>query len=288
MKLDAIKQVLTFQAFRPDPDDPDTAIAARMAGKRYLCLNICRGHVAWRAVDRKGKYVSSGQADGEFGDVAAQLAEDWHSQSDGGWVLVSVNNRFVLTLESNLSRKPGAERLIRSNARAVIGTKYDRTKRYAVHHHPESSGSLLLACEESLVKTIEDVLQGLGFKPARIACGLYAMVEDWLRRQTSSGGAKKDFVLVACCDGSVCVLSQKKGQWSELRARGGFYAGDDPEPVVALAAPIINGSGAGVQIFLLHDRPGSVFALSLLARLESHGASDVTEVDGLWNVLTRN
>jgi hypothetical protein len=288
MKLDSIKQVLTFQAFRPDPDDPDTPVAVRMAGRRYVCVNISKGHVSWRGVDRKGKMVGGGQVEGEFADVVSQLAEEWHGHSDGGWVVVSINNRFVLTLESNLSRKPGSERLIRSNARAVIGAKHDRTKRYAVYHHPETSSSLLLACEDSLVKTIEDSLEGLGLKPARVSCGLFSMVEDWLRRHFAAGGAKKDFVLVACCDGSICVLSQKKGQWSELRARGGFYAGEDAEPVVALAAPLINGSGAGSPIYLLHDRPGTMFSSSLLERLESHGAKDVTEPEMLWSALTQN
>jgi len=115
MKTDALRQVLSFQAFRPDPDDPSSPIPQRMAGKRVLCLNISKGRVSWRGVDRKGKFVSAGQADGEFSDVLSQSVDEWQGLADGGWVIVSINNRFVLTLESNLSRKPGTESLIRTN-----------------------------------------------------------------------------------------------------------------------------------------------------------------------------
>ena len=288
MKSEALKQVLTFHAFRPDPDDPSTPVAGRMVGKRYLCVNISKGRVSWRGVDRKGRFVSVGAMDGEFAEVLPQVSEEWHGLSDGGWINVSLNNRFVLTLESNLSRKPGTESLIRSNARAVIGAKYDRGKRYAIHHNPETSASLLLACEESLIRTIEDSLEAAGFKSMRIACGLFAMVEDYLRRQNQAGGPKRDFVLIACCDGSTCVMSQRKGQWSELRARGGFFTGVDIEPIMNIAAPLINGSGSGVPIVLLHDQLGGPLAEGLLARLQPHGAVDVTQPDHLWMVLTQN
>lgn len=288
MKTEALRQVLTFQAFRPDCDDPASPVAHRMAGKRYLCLNINKGRVVWRAVDRKGRFGAAGQADGEFSEVLSQHGEEWHGLADGGWVNVSINNRFIVTLELNLSRKPGTESLIRTNPRAVVGAKYDRSKRYAIYHHPETSASLLLTCEDSLIRNIEESLQSSGFKVARLCCGLFAMMEDYLRRQHQSGGVKKDFVLIACCEGSISVLSQKKGQWSELRARGGFYSGDDIDPVMSIAAPLINGSGAGVPIVVLHDQQGGQFAQNLYERLAPHGAVDVTQEEHLWMVLTQN
>jgi len=259
-----------------------------MVGKRFLCLNISKGRVSWRGVDRKGKFAAGGQADGEFPEVLSQAVDEWQGLADGGWVVVSINNRFVLTLESNLSRKPGTESLIRSNPRAVIGVKYDRGKRYAIHHNPETSASLLVACEDSMVKTIEDSLEAAGFRALRVSCGLFAMVEDYVRKQAQSGAVRRDFVLIACCDGSTCVLSQKKGQWSELRARGGFYTGSDIEPIMNIAAPLINGSGAGVPIVLLHEQPNTPLATALFARLQPHGAVDVTQSDHLWMVLTQN
>ena len=32
----------------------------------------------------------------------------------------------------------------------------------------------MLACEDSMVKVSEDVLRGIGMKPARVCCGLHA------------------------------------------------------------------------------------------------------------------
>jgi len=139
-----------------------------------------------------------------------------------------------------------------------------------------------------MVKTIEDSLEASGFKVMRISCGLFAMVEDYLRRQHQSGAARRDFVLIACCDGSVCVVSQKKGQWSELRARGGFYAGSDIEPIMSIAAPMINGSGPSVPIVLLHEQPNTPLAMALLSRLQPHGAVDISQTEHLWMVLTQN
>ncbi len=291
MKLDDIKDVLTFQAFRPDPDDSGAAVPKRLIGKRFLTINVSKGHVSWRGVDRKGALTQTGRLDGEFMNVASEMADEWRSATDGGWVVLSLNNRFIITLESNLSRKPGAERMIRANPRSVIGTKYDRGKRYAIHHNPETSASLLLACEESMIKSVEDSLLDNGLKPARISCGLFAMVEDYLRREhvARKGGVGKDFVLLACCDGSVCILVQKKGQWSELRCRGGLYLGEDVEPVINIATPLLNGIEPGSSsIVLLHDLPGSAFSQKLFERLQGYGALDVTQPDHLWMVLTQN
>ncbi len=290
MKLDDIKDVLTFQAFRPDPDDSSAAIPKRLAGKRFLSINVGKGQVSWRPVDRKGVIGQGGHLDGEFMSVASEMADEWRSLTDGGWVVLSLNNRFMITLESNLSRKPGADRMIRANARAVIGTKYDRSKRYAIHHNPETSASLLLACEESMIKTIEDALLDNGLKPARVACGLFAMVEDYLRRQHDArkGSVGKDVVLLACCDGSVCVLVQRKGQWSELRSRSGVYSGGDIEPLMTIATPLLNGMEPGSSIVLLHDQPGTAFAQNLYAHLQPYGAEDVTQPNHLWMVLAQN
>ena len=284
MKFEDIKDVLTFQAFRPDPDDSSAPIPKRFAGKKYLMVNVSKNHVSWRPVDRKGKIGSGGIMEGEFLDIVSQMADEWRSLTDGGWILLSINNRFIITLESNMSRKPGSEKMVRSNPRAVIGSKFDRSKRYAIHHNPETSASILLACEDAMLKTLEDAVYENGLKTARVSCGIFAMVEDYLRREHAArkGNIAKDFVLMACCDGSVCILAQKKGQWSELRSRSGLYSRTDVEPVMNIATPLLNGAEPGSSIILLHDQPGSAFAQSLFERLQPYGAVDVTQADHLW------
>jgi hypothetical protein len=55
-----------------------------------------------------------------------------------------------------------------------------------------------------------------------------------------------------------------------------------------IAAPLINGSGAGVPIVLLHEQPNTPLAMALLELLQPHGAVDVTQPEHLWMVLTQN
>jgi len=290
MKLSDIKDVLTFQAFRPDPDDSTAPVNKRLIGKKYLCLNINKDSISWRQVDRKGHFGQSGIVLGQLKEALAEHADEWRGLTDGGWVVVSLNNRFFITLESNMSRKPGSETTIRTNARSVIGSKYDRNKRYAIHHNQETSASMLLSCEDSLVRGIEDSLKQAGFQIARISCGLFAMVEDYVRREHDSrdGGSGQDFTLIACCDGSVCVLAQKGGQWTDLRSRPSLYTEDDVQPVLSIASPVLSGIDATSKLVVIHDQQGTDTSRQLLDLLQTRGAEDLTQEDHLWAVLTNN
>ncbi len=48
MKLKDIKDVLTFAAFRPEPDDSSASWSKRFPKKRSLLLNIGRETVSWQ------------------------------------------------------------------------------------------------------------------------------------------------------------------------------------------------------------------------------------------------
>lgn len=289
MKMQAFRDVLSFQAFKPDPDDSNAPVSKRLKGKRYVILNVSRAHVSWRSVDRKGNFDRAGKVSGEFLDVLGQMSSEWLAMTDGGWVVLSLNNRFVITQEANLSRKPDAEKIIRTNPKSIIGAKYDRGRRYSLFHHPETSASLLLACEDAMVGSYEDALAKTGLKPVRICCGLFAMVEDYLRRlYANAGDSRKDFVLLACCDGSACVLANKGGHWSELRSRSGLYGEGDLAPIANLVAPVLNGVDEGTGIVLLHDEKDTDFAKTLVEQLVSSGAIDVTQPDHLWTVIGKN
>lgn len=280
---------MSFQAFKPDPDDSDAPIPSRLQGKRFVIISVSRAHVTWRSVDRKGNLDRSGKVEGDFMDVVNQMAAEWMSMTDGGWVVLSLNNRFIITQEANLSRKPGSERIIRTNPKSIIGAKYDRSRRYAMYHHPETSGSLLLACEDSMLKSYEDALSKHGLKPARICCGLFGMVEDYLRRLYAGDAEKcKDFVLLACCDGSACVLVSKGGQWAELRSRSGLYSDDEIEPLANMVAPVLNSVEEGTGVVLLHDEQETEFARTLQEQMSSIGVIDVTQPDHLWRIVGRN
>ena len=175
--LDEIKNVLSFAAFKADPDDSAVPWGKRFEARKSLLINVSRGAVSWRAVNKRGKFEEGGVHEGELADAAPQRAEEWRGLVENGWCSVSVNHRFIISIENNLMRGDNCVSLLRTNPRAVLGPKYDRGKRYAICHHPETTASLLLAVEESLVKVTEDVLKSVHLRPGRVCCGMFAMLE---------------------------------------------------------------------------------------------------------------
>src|SRR5687767_10389253 len=99
--LEDIKGVLSFSAFRPDPDDVEIPWAKRFAGRRSLLLNVNRTHTSWRSLNKKARFQEVGSQDGEFAEIAPARAEEWRALTEGGWVNVSLNSRFIISLENN-------------------------------------------------------------------------------------------------------------------------------------------------------------------------------------------
>lgn len=190
MEFKDIKDVLTFVAFRPEPDNPRFTWQQRFPKRKNVIINISRGRCSWAFVNRKGLIESTAEADGEFTVVASQMADSWRSGSEDGWIGVSLNNRFIITLEHNLSRKKGWQEELQLNPKSILGTKYDRTKRYAIHHNPETSASLVMACVDSMVKAIEESLRNHNLRPARICSGLFATTAHLLNRIADDPGLK--------------------------------------------------------------------------------------------------
>ena len=289
MKTQDIKDVLTFAAFRPDCDDSTSPLDRRMLGKRYLLLNLSRDKVSWRAVGRKGEFEDTGSAEGDLKEIAAQMAEEWKGLTDNGWCAVSINNRFVISLENNLSRRAGYQKMIRTNPKAVLGAKCDRAKRYAIHHNPETSASILLACDNSLIKSTEELLTSFGLKPARVSCGLFGMVCKYLDGVASSPDKEKlqNLILVVCCEGSVLVMRQKQGQWTELRARSGVYQ-DDIAPVAQLTSPFFQDLDPATPVVFINDRQETPFAQRMLDGLKNFTMINATDPDHLWTVIGKD
>lgn len=289
MLLDEIKSVLSFGAFRPDADDPNVSWAKRFENRKSLLLNISRSQTSWRSINRKGKFEEGGVQDGEFADIAPQRAEEWRSMCDGAWCVVSVNNRFIISLENNLMRGDNCVSLLRTNPRAVLGPKYDRGKRYAICHHPETTASMLLACEEALVKVSEDVLKTIGLRPGRVCCGLFAMMEYAIHSICSSkqGSNPGSFVLVGACEGSVAALAQQDGQWKDLRCRSGLGV-EAVETALQIISPLVAKAPPGTPVFFISDGQDQKFRQDLMAQLEKVGAKDLTQEDLLWKILGAN
>lgn len=286
MLLEEMKSVLSFAAFRPDVDDADIPWAKRFEGRKSLLINIGRNQTSWKAVDKKGRLEDGGVQEGEFADIAPQRAEEWRGMTDNGWCSISVNHRFIISLESNMMRGENCISLLRSNPRAVLGPKFDRGKRYAISHHPEAATSMLLAVEDSMVKVTEDVLKTIGLRPARVCCGLFAMMEHTVQNLAGDGrnSAPSSFVLIASCEGSIAALCQQDGQWKDFRCRSGLGM-EMVETTLQIVSPLVAKAPPGTPVFYVSDGQDEKFRSELMPHLEKVGARDLTEPDLLWQIV---
>ncbi len=286
MLLDEIKSVLTFAAFKPEPDDASVSWTKRFEGRRTLLINVSRSQTSWRAIDKKNRLEEGGVMEGEFSDIAPQRADEWRQMADGGWCCVSVNNRFIISLENNMMRGDNSLGLLRTNPRAVLGPKYDRGKRYAMCHHPDTTSSMLLACEESMVKVTEDVLKNIGLRTGRVCCGLFALLEHAVDELyvAKRGGVPPDAALIAACEGSLAVLMQQEGQWKELRCRSGMGP-DAVETSLQIITPLLQKLTQGSPVYFISDGQDLKFRSEIMAHLERLNATDMTQDDLLWRIL---
>ncbi len=288
MEFKDIKDVLTFAAFRPEPDNPRFTWQQRFPKRKSLIVNISRGRCSWASINRKGLVENTAEADGEFVEIAAQMADAWRTSTEDGWIGISLNNRFIIGLEHNLSRKKGWQEELRLNPKSILGTKYDRTKRYAIHHNPETSASLVMACDDSMVKAIEEAMRSHNLRPARICSGLFAMTAHLLNRIAADNALKsQDIVAVVWLEGSLCVVRQKNGQWQDLRCRSGIAPGDDAT-VAQMVRPFLEKAEPSTRVLLMEDRKGGGFSSDYLPRFGNLHVTDVTEEHNLWNLLARH
>lgn len=287
MEFKDIKDVLTFAAFRPEADNPNFVWPHRFPKRKSVLVNISRGKVAWAFVNRKGRIEDVSEADGEFAEIAGQMGDHWLANTEDGWVGVSLNNRFIISLEHNLSRKKGWEQELRQNPKSVLGTKHDRAKRYALHHNPETSASLMMACDDSMIKSIEEAMRARNLRPARICVGLFAMTASMLNRIASDSSlAKQDLIVVTWLENSLCVIRQKGGQWQELRCRSGLQPNDEAT-VSQMLRPFVDSANAETRVLLMEDKNNGDFSKSYLPLFGNLNVTDVTEDYNLWNILAR-
>ncbi len=291
-QLEELKNVLTFAAFRPDADDPNIIWNKRFAKSRSLLLNVSRTQTSWRAINKRGRYQEAGSENGDLTEVARLHAEEWRGLTDSGWCSVSLNNRFIISLENNLSRRENQAELLRLNPKAVLGAKCDRGKRYAIYHHPSTTSSLLMACDDAFVKIAEDTLRGSSLRAGRICCGLFAMMEAKLTEIYTLGKpeAHGNFLLIALCEGSIAALIQQNGQWTDLRCRSGVGV-DSVDAMVQIVSPLAQKIPPGTPVLFLHDGVNKTFATEMLQNLQQNSqvdAQDITIEDQLWSTIGQN
>jgi hypothetical protein len=284
--LEDIKGVLSFAAFRPDPDDSDITWTRRFNARRSLLINVSRTHTSWRGINKRGKFQESGAQSGELAEIASGRAEEWKALTEGGWVNVSLNHRFIISLENNMSRREGYRGLLQSNPKAVIGAKCDRGKRYALYHHPHTTSSILMACDDTAVKSVEETLRVSGLKAGRICCGLFALLEQKLSEiyRSDKPEARGSFVMIATCEGSLAALVQQDGQWTDLRCRTGVGA-DGIDAMIQIIAPMVQKVPQGTRVYYVHDGNDEKFSSAMMAQIEQIGGKDISVTDQLWECI---
>ncbi|MFN0125941.1 MAG: hypothetical protein ACKV19_04550 [Verrucomicrobiales bacterium] len=294
MKLKDIKNVLNFEAFHPEPDDSSAPWAKRFPKKRTVLVNISRKRLTWRLMEKDGSLGEVSEVEGETKEALTQVSHEWKELTDGGWCAVSLNSRFVVSLEVNLSRRKGLEDLLRTNAKAALGAKAERGKRYQLTHNPESNTSLLLACEEDAIIKTEALFREHGLSVGRVCVGAYAMLlelVDQVREArrvhlAQNPDAPTGSVLMAAfCDGSLCALGQQEEQWTKLRSRTDLFTEEDLTPAADLLLPMIEESGPETHVLVMHDNPRPGFADLLRTRFSGLKVSDVTVPHQLGKVL---
>ena len=159
-----LKSILNFSAFRPEPDDPSASWKKRFPAEKTVFFGLGRAALSWREIGRSGTpgELESVRADPK--EILVQSGEHIKALTERGWCAVSLSTRYVISLETNLSRRSGSEEMLKSNARGVLGGRYERGKRYALTHNPETNSSILLTFDEDQTRKTEGMFTEAGFR----------------------------------------------------------------------------------------------------------------------------
>lgn len=247
--------------------------------------------MAYSVVDKKGEKVEGDSARGELKEVFTELGPTIKDLAVDGWCMVSLDSRYVISVESNLSRKKGSEEALKKDPRSVLHSRYEKGKRYAVNHNPENNSSILLTMDEENVKKTEALLKEQKLKAGRMCCGTYVLLRHALVATNTKKGSEAPFsaLYLACCHGSVCALMQESDNWLELRSRPDlFEPGGDIAPLVELLRPFEEKLGPDRGIVVACDEPVEGLTEKLAELFPGRPVNDLTEPGLLVRLLYQN
>jgi|688.fasta_scaffold07474_17 hypothetical protein len=284
--LGQVKAVLNFSAFRPEPDDPSASWRSRFPKKTTALLHVGRNRLDYCLVDAKGEVTPGEEKDGDYKEVFKELGPVIKSSSHDGWCAVSLDTRHVISIETNLSRKKGSEEALRKEPRSVLHARYEKGKRYAVTHNPETNSSLLLAMDEENIKKVEGFCKEQQLKIGRMCCGTYVLLRHALAATNTKKGSEAPFsaLYIICCQGSVCALLQEKDNWMELRSRPDLFT-DDLQPFLELLTPFGERLSPGASVVLACDEPVEGLPEKVAALFPGNPLNDLTEPGLLAKIL---
>jgi hypothetical protein len=284
-----LKSILNFSAFRPEPDDPSAAWRKRFPAERTVQFGIGRARLSWRGISRSGKPTEMEFVKAEPREALTQASDHIKSLADHGWCMVSLNTRYVISLETNLSRRTGSEELLKTNPRTILGGKYERGKRYAVTHNPETNSSILLTFDEDQTRKTESMFSESGFRVGRVCCGAYVLLRHALAETNKTKGSEQPFssFYIICSEGAVCALVQDQDRWMELRSRTDVYE-EDLGPITDLLSPFHARLSPDIGITLACDEPLPELANRLAAAFPGRTVNDLSEPGLLSSLLVKN
>jgi len=287
--LDQAKAVLNFSAFRPEPDDPSATWRSRFPKKTTALVHVGRSNVSFCLVESSGEVIPGEEKQGDYKEVFKGLGPAIKGASHDGWCSISMDTRYVISIETNLSRKKGSEEALRKDPRSVLHARYEKGKRYAVLHNPETNSSLLLTMDEENIKKIEDACKQQQLKIGRMCCGTWVLLRHALVATNTKKGSESPVsaLYISCCRGSVCALLQEKDNWMELRSRPDLFT-DDLQPLVELIAPFAERLSSQSTIVLICDEPVDGLAQKVAAAFPGHALQDMTEPSLLAKLLLGN
>jgi len=287
--LQHVKSVLNFSAFRPEPDDPLASWKSRFPDKTTALLHAGRTSLSYSLISPKGESIAGEEKRGDYKEVLAELGPVIKAAAHEAWCAVSLDTRYVISVETNLSRKKGSEEALSRDPRSVLHSRYERGKRYAVTHNPETNSSLLLTIDEENIKKLEVLCREQQLRIGRMLCGTYVLLRHMLTLENTKKGSENPVsaLFIACCRGSVCALLQEKDNWMEVRSRPDLFE-QDIQPLVDLLAPFAEKLSPGAPIVLACDQPVAGLAEKVTALFPGHEIKDLTEPGLLTALIADN
>ena len=284
-----LKAILNFSAFRPEPDDPSASWKKRFPAERTVLFGLGRGVRTWRGVSRSGQPAELESVRADPKEALTQSSDHIKPLTERGWCAVSLNTRYVISLETNLSRRTGSEDMLKSNARGVLGGRYERGKRYALTHNPETNSSILLTFDEDQTRKTEGMFTEAGFRVGRLCCGAYVLLKHALALLNTEKGSEKPVstFYIVCCEGAVCALVQDQDRWLELRSRTDVYE-EDLTPITDLLAPFHSRLSPDIGITLICDEPMEGLAERLSKVFPNREVNDLSQPAMLANLMIQN
>ena len=287
-KID-LKSILNFSAFRSEPDDPSASWKKRFPSEKTVFFGVGRATLTWRAIGRSGSPGELESARADPKEVLTQSAEHIKSLTERGWCAVALNTRYVISLETNLSRRAGTEDMLKSNPRGVLGGRFERGKRYALTHNPETNSSILLTFDEDQIRKAEAMFSEAGFRVGRFCCGAYVLLKHALASLNTTKGSENPVsaFYIVCCEGAVCALVQDQDRWVELRSRTDVYE-EDITPITDLLAPFHSRLAPEIEITLVCDEPMEGLKDRLAKVFPGRGVNDLSEPALLATLMAKN